>query len=100
VADEPTRITVQRSGGLAGLLLRRTVAPGGLEAEDAAELRRLLAGADLEAPALRPRGADRFQYDLWIESGPRRRHTVAHEGTMPAGTRALCEWVLGHGTSE
>ena len=91
------RVKLERSGGFAGI--KRTVAVDAatLPPEDAAELARLVAAADLEhyseTPTDRPGKPDRFIYRLTVEhEGGQRSVSVGEEAVSPV-LRRLLDWL-------
>ena len=94
------QITIERSGGFAGL--RRTWKINGDDLQPA-ELRKVekLAAAVLSPDipdSIKSPGADLFQYRITVET-PARTRTIqvqAEEGKIPAPVHALIEWVQTH----
>jgi Emfourin len=83
---DPVKVTVERSGGFAGMKRRYQVDTGGLDEDAAARLRQAIedpAFFDLPSQAGRGApGADRFEYVVTVEL-PGRTHTVrASEGSQ------------------
>jgi tyrosinase len=95
------RIDYQRSGGVAGVMLRGTVDTAEVPPADAAELHALVKDADLDRLAAHPDAPsadrDRFQYDLAITTpdGGRRQLTL-HEGELTPQARALVDRLEEH----
>jgi hypothetical protein len=83
------RIELRISGGVAGV--RRTFALDTAELldSDAAELEALAGRVRPLEPPPAPRGPDRLQYDLVIESGEGRRAGTLREDAMNDDARAL-----------
>lgn len=80
----PTSVGFVQSGGFGNITLRARLP---VRDVSAAELAALEAAAG--APPARPRGADRYQYDLTLEGdGPARTATL-HEGSVPAALQGL-----------
>jgi|tagenome__1003787_1003787.scaffolds.fasta_scaffold18318117_2 hypothetical protein len=94
---EDWRIELIRSGGVAGVTRRTTLASEDLSAAEAAEVERLLAALDdvPEAPPAPGRGADRFQYDLRVTRGGRTRTLTFTEGAIPPEIRPLIDRLTG-----
>lgn len=90
-----TRIEFERSGGFGGVTLSRSIDSSELDAEEAAELERLLDSVDLEAaasaPAPRGGGADRFQYDVEVDRGAGRHRLRVGEGQLTPELKALMD---------
>jgi len=97
VEDAPVRVEVERSGGFAGMVTRRVLDAADLAPEEAGELRRLVADADVagltqrlaEAPPAAGRGADRFQYDVTVHQGEQVHHVTVRDGSVPAELQPL-----------
>jgi hypothetical protein len=79
------RIELVRSGGFAGITRRSSL---DVSEGEAAEVERLL---DELPPADRPRGADRFQYELRVTRGGETRAATLHEGAIPEEIRPLID---------
>jgi emfourin len=86
-------VRLQRSGGLAGFTIRSEVDSARLAPADRAQLDQLLDQADLTSSPPRPRGADRFQYDLEVERGGQVQRTTAYDGALPPGFQPLIDWL-------
>jgi hypothetical protein len=91
------RITLTRTGGLAGLRQKTVVDDTALPPPERAELRRLVAKAalfslpsELSGPSPAP---DRFRYRLSAEDGGRRCDVRAAEETLPEELRRLVRWL-------
>ena len=99
-----TTIRLTRSGGLAGLDMVAAVDVDDLPAETASRVRSALAEMGEKPPAAAsgqrsrgagpPPGADRYQYDLEVEAGGKRRSITAHEGDMTPELRALVDELM------
>jgi hypothetical protein len=90
VEDVRVRVEVERSGGFAGMVTRRSLDTAELPADEAGELRRLVAAADVAGLAQRladapapPRGADRFQYDVTVHHGEQVDRVTVRDGSVP-----------------
>ena len=81
------RIEFERSGGIAGMVLRATVDSSDLPAHQAL-LEQLLAGGSPPVTA-RPSGADRFVYDVRLSDGSRSRQLHWGEAEVPASVQPL-----------
>lgn len=92
------RIEFERSGGVAGLVQRCSVDTATLPPQQARELERLVAAADLPGLVARPappgRGADRFQYDLTIVHGGESHRLRVRDGSVPPQLRPLLDRLL------
>lgn len=91
------KIDFRRSGGFAGSSLTCSVDTAALSCEEAEEIERLVAGADLAALAStaeqRNAGADRFQYVL-LTDGERRHDLSIGERDAPDSLRPLLDRLL------
>jgi len=87
------QIELVRSGGVAGVKRRWTLDPADLEADEIAEVERLLAGLDEvpAQPAAAGPGADRFQYELRVTRVGRTRTVTLREDAIPAAIRPLID---------
>lgn len=105
MADVPVRVTVHRSGGFTGIDLEREADTASMPAGDAAELRRLVAEADLAelvprlsaATSPPPGRADRFQYDVTVEEGDQAYRFTVHDGAVPPEVKPLLALVTRAG---
>jgi hypothetical protein len=92
------KIEVKRSGGVAGLRLPPvTVDSDRLPADDARKLQELIGAADFfnlppKSPTP-PRGADRIQYTVAVDTGDRRHQVQLSEDQMPEGLQRLVDWL-------
>ena len=95
------RLELTRSGGIAGLLTRRSLDTDRLPAEERTAVEELVARANLEEVArrspVRGRGADRFQYDLRVKRGEREERVVVAEDQASPELRAVVQRVLERG---
>jgi hypothetical protein len=92
------RIELRTSGGVAGVRRTHVVETARLGEPDASELEALAARVELPQRPPAPRGADRLQYDLVVESEQGRRAGTLREDAMDDAARALVVRVreLGH----
>jgi hypothetical protein len=90
------RIRLVRSGGFAGLRTDVSVDAASLPPAEAAELAGLVERMELPAGPRRPRpsGADRFQYDLAIVHGGKRREASLGEAELTPELEELVRRVL------
>jgi len=90
------RITIQRSGGFAGLRPPPvTVDTAQLPPDQSAALQEAVKRVDLTAsqePSAPQRGADRFQYQVTIEDAGQTRSLTFNEGT-PSPLKAIVDQV-------
>jgi hypothetical protein len=100
VHEAPVRVEVERSGGFAGIVTRRSADTADLPPEAAAELRGLVAGVDLsgleqrlaattDAPGPPAGGADRFQYDVTVDDGQQVHRFSVQDGSVPPELQPL-----------
>ncbi len=91
------RVKVERSGGVANVRRSVTVDAAALAPEHAAELRRLVAEADLatfpENPTPLAGRPDRFIYRLTVEDEAGARAVVVSEDSASAEMQRLLDWV-------
>jgi len=91
------RVEVVRSGGFAGLRRTATLDTAELDGERAQQLRSLVDESQIDRLTSPPPGSgapDRYQYDVTVTRGNRRRSVVLHEADMPDAARRLVRWVL------
>ena len=98
MADDPIRLQLVQSGGLAGLTLVTDIAVDDLPPDDAAAVRRALDTVDLPALAAQPppppAGPDRFSYELTVDRAGERRCVKLQEPGVPDELRALLAVLL------
>ena len=87
---EPERIELERSGGFANLPLRAEVAATALDPRERAALDALLE-RPAAGTAARAGAPDRFQYDITLVAGGRRRHVRIGEHELDEPLRALVD---------
>ncbi len=92
------RISIERSGGIAGITVRTTIDEKDLTPDEALKLRRLVEQADfLNLPQkITPRSArpDRFQYELSLEESGKRHTVTTSEEAMPENLKPLAKWLM------
>lgn len=90
-----------RSGGIAGVTLRRSLDTASLPPDGRRAVDEALAACDLDALAGRATGpasgADRFRYALTIDAGDRRRDIALAEPDVPDALRPVLEIVISEG---
>lgn len=95
-----TTIRLTRSGGLAGLDMVASVDVDDLPAATGSTVRSALAGLGKQrAPAGTagpPAGADRYQFDLVIDSDGKRQALTAHEGNLTPDLAAIVDALRPH----
>ena len=98
MSDGRLQIEFERSGGFAGVALRKSVDAGDLPPAEAEELRALVERA-LPELAETSRGPgpgrpDRFQYDLTVALDDRRYQMTVGEADLPESLRPLVDKLL------
>ncbi len=93
------RISLERSGGFAGMKVRRVIDSNDLPPSEAELLAALLKRSkffelppELTSPSP---GADRFHYRLTVESDEGVRTVEASDASVPDGMRQLIDWLTG-----
>ncbi len=91
------RISLERTGGFAGMTRNTTVDTASLPSHQANQLPSLLEAADffnlptdIETPANQ---RDRFQYRLTVEDKEKQHTVTVSEAAMPGTLRPLIEWL-------
>ncbi len=91
------RVTFERSGGFAGLIVTTSVDTATLPATETEHLQQLVQSANFFGlPAEIPAAAqpDRFQYEITVEDG-NQHHTVrVGEASVPESLRPLLNWCM------
>ena len=99
--SEPIRVSLVRSGGLAGIRRSVTLSTTALEPDRAAELRRLVGQArvsQISEPTIRSsRDADRFHYTLTVQHGGDSQSVTFAEEKTPDQLRDLLAMVWREG---
>lgn len=91
------QIKLERSGGFTGIPQTHSVSTDQLPAEEARQVSDLVQKAGFyELPATirstQP-GADRFQYDITVESERGAHKVTVDEGAVPSQLRPLLDWI-------
>jgi hypothetical protein len=104
MTEVPVRVKVHRSGGFTGIDLDSEADSTSLSRDDAEELRRLVAEADLaelvprlSAATSSPRRPDRFQYDVTVEQGRQTYRFTVYDGAVPPDVKPLLALVARAG---
>jgi hypothetical protein len=101
LSDGQDRIEVHRSGGFAGVDLSGAQDIDSLPADEARELLALLGQLDVDPSprAARPSagGADRFQYDVVVTRGGKRRTLSLQETELTPAQRNVLTRILRRG---
>lgn len=92
------RISIERTGGFAGMRMAATVDSSWLSAEEAGELRARVETAglfDMKSEEASAEGADQFVYRLTIDEAGRTHTIMVTESEVPAKLRPLLSWLIG-----
>ncbi len=96
--EKALRISIERSGGFAGITMETTIDEKDLSADEAQKLRRLVEKADFFnlSKKIAPRSPrpDRFQYELSLEESGRQHTVTIGEETMPESLKPLVKWLM------
>jgi hypothetical protein len=99
------RVFLERTGGFAGISKRINVDTNTLPLEEAEELRRLVAVADLfqlpeqiisssqESDRKSSTGSDRFQYQITVEDHSQQHTVIVSEAALPTTLKPLIAWL-------
>lgn len=92
------RMTIERTGGFAGVSMKKVVDTDTLADHEAKQLRQLVDAADfLRLPTTIPSRSpqpDRFQYQLTVEDNGKRHTVEVGEQAMPGTLRPLVDWMM------
>ncbi|MGF1935698.1 MAG: protealysin inhibitor emfourin [Nostoc sp. ChiQUE02] len=91
------RISLERTGGFAGITKKTTVDTDTLPPNEASTLPRLVEAADLfrlpeHITSPNPQ-SDRFQYKLTVEDNGKQHTVTVSEAALPGTLRPLIEWL-------
>jgi len=96
VSDDGLRLTLRRTGGLAGLAMEAELDTAALEPGDAAQVRAAVERALAQPPAATPgTGADRYQYNLIVRRGADRHELTFGEAAVPEALAPLVRRLEG-----
>lgn len=90
------RVTLEQSGGFAGLMITKTIDTQNLSPAESQQLERLVNESNffqLTSTVEFSPQPDRFQYMLLVEAGNRNHSIQVSETNMPEKVRSLMEWV-------
>jgi hypothetical protein len=91
------RISVERSGGFAGISQTQSISTDQMPAEDAEKVVDLVHGAGFFAlPSVihsTEPGADRFQYKITVESEHGDHIVQVDEGAVPPSLQPVLDWI-------
>ena len=92
------RISIERSGGFAGITMRTTVDEKDVAPDEALKLRQLVEETDFfNLPGKiisRSPQPDRFQYELKLEEKGRQNTVTVSEEAMPPKLKPLVNWLM------
>jgi Emfourin len=96
--DKTLRISIERSGGFAGITMKTAVDEKDLAPEEAQKLHEMVEETDfinlpgkIISPSPQP---DRFQYELSLEKSGRQYTVTVSEEAMPEKLRPLVKWLI------
>ena len=91
------RISIERTGGFAGMINTKTVDSADLPEHEANQLPQLVEAAnfynlppDISVPPNQP---DRFEYTLTVEQEDRKHTVKVSEAAVPGNLKPLVEWL-------
>jgi hypothetical protein len=92
------RVSIERSGGFAGITIKTAVDEKDLAPEEAQKLHALVEETDfLNLPGKilsRSPQPDRFQYELRLEESDRQHKVTVSEEAMPEKLKPLIKWLM------
>jgi len=92
------RVSFERSGGFAGITMKRAVDEKDLAPDEVQKLHQLVEEADFfnlpEKITPRSPQPDRFQYELSLEKSGRQYTVTVSEEAMPEKLRPLVKWLI------
>ncbi len=93
------RISIERSGGFAGITMKTTVDEKDVAPDEALKLRQLVEEADFfnlpRKIVSQPPQPDPFQYELKLEEKGRQYAVSVGEEVMPEKLKPLVSWLMG-----
>ncbi|MGO8991596.1 MAG: protealysin inhibitor emfourin [bacterium] len=96
--EKTLRISIERSGGFAGITMKTAVDKKDLAPDEALKLHQLVEDADffnLPREIMPPsRSRDRFQYKLTVEENGRQHTVRVTEEAMPEKLKPLVKWLM------
>jgi hypothetical protein len=96
--NKTLRMSIERSGGFAGITMRTAVDEKDLTPDEAKELHQLVEEADFfNLPGKivsRSPQPDRFQYELSLEENGRQHTVTVSEEAMPEKLKPLVKWLM------
>jgi len=100
--DKIMHVTLQRTGGFAGIPLIKSIDAASLSASEITALQQMIETAHFfELPALIPSKPqpDRFEYQIIIEADGNKHSVTAAEQALPAELKPLVDWLIRLGRS-
>ncbi len=92
------RVSIERSGGFAGITMKTTVDEEDVAPDEALKLRELVGEADFfnlpERIVSRSPQPDRFQYALRLEEKGRQYTVMVSDEVMPEKLKPLVHWLM------
>jgi hypothetical protein len=96
--DKTLRISIERSGGFAGITMKTAVDEKDLAPEEAQKLHELVEETDFfNLPGKiisRSPQPDRFQYELRLEENGQKHKVTVSEEAMPEKLKPLVNWLM------
>jgi hypothetical protein len=99
-AEKIMHVTIQRTGGFAGIPLIKSIDAASLSASEIDDLERIIESARFfELPALIPSKPqpDRFEYRITVEQDGKKHSVTAAEPALPPELKPLVDWMMGVG---
>jgi hypothetical protein len=96
VESGEVRVTIERTGGVAGIPLRRSISTNSLSPGQQQTLKTLLENADFFdlVSYIKPGSPDRFVFTITVET-PTQTHTVkVNEPDISDSLHGLIEWIM------
>ncbi|MGR9086317.1 MAG: protealysin inhibitor emfourin [Gammaproteobacteria bacterium] len=93
-------VTIQRTGGFAGIPFTKELDADSLPQDEANRLRQMVETADFfRLPSVIPFAPqpDRFQYQIIIEQGGKKHRVTVNEAAIPFELKPLLNWLLERG---
>lgn len=93
-------VTIQRTGGFAGIPLTKSIDAATLSAPEMDDLKRMIESARFfELPGLIPSKPqpDRFEYQITVEQDGKKHSVTAAEPALPPELKPLVDWMMGVG---
>lgn len=91
------QVSLERSGGFAGIPISITVDTATLPPDQASHLCHLVERADffaLPTNFVSPAQPDRFQYKVSVQEGDRQHTVTVRESSIPANLKPLIDWLI------